>query len=297
MILQGGARRLYTRGPSMCMPHATWQSRPLLSPSHMADLRLAAATMTGPQRRALEAEMPVTYGGGNPLRAEAVFGWGRQPVARGLAERRTGLICRGAQAACRGRKRWEEQHPQAAQALRQRADAHAHHAPTFRTSWTSTRLTAQAACKAREDQGESEDPWPSPRTMAEVLKRLGFRVRKVVKAKPHKKSKEPDALFDTRKKKMPKRGQQARSNACGWTVKRRCKAARLPVVVAPVATTEPGITLGAARSSMGLVGSWRKRAVRGASPWAAPRKRVTASSRRSPLSGTRCLIQSRRTRV
>ena len=82
--------------------------------------------------------------------ADAVFGWGRQTVALGLAERRTGLICLGAHAACRGRKRWEEQHPQAAQALRQLADAHAPHDPTFRTSVTSTRRTAQAAFKALE---------------------------------------------------------------------------------------------------------------------------------------------------
>ena len=129
----------------MCMSHATLQSRPSLSPSQIADLRLAASKMTGPQRRAFEAEMTLQYCGGNPLRAETVFGWGRQTVALGLAERRTGIICLGAQAACSGRKRWEEQPPQAAQALRQLAEAHAQQDPTFRTSLTSTRLTAQAA--------------------------------------------------------------------------------------------------------------------------------------------------------
>jgi hypothetical protein len=36
--------------------------------------------------------------------------------------------------------------------------------------------------------------------MAEVLNRRGLRLRKVVKAKPHKKIKETDALFDHRKK-------------------------------------------------------------------------------------------------
>jgi len=129
----------------MCMSHATLQSRPSLSPSQIADLRLAASKMTGPQRRAFEAEMTLKYCGGNPLMAETIFGWGRQTVALGLAERRTGIICLGAQAACSGRKRWEEQPPQAAQALRQLADAHAQQDPTFRTSLTSTRLTAQAA--------------------------------------------------------------------------------------------------------------------------------------------------------
>jgi len=108
MILQECERRLYSRGPLMCMPHATLQSRPSQSPSQIADLRLAASKMTGPTRRAFEAEMTLKYCGGNPLMAEAIFGWGRQTVALGLAERQTGIICLGAQSACSGRKRWEE---------------------------------------------------------------------------------------------------------------------------------------------------------------------------------------------
>ena len=40
----------------MSMHHATLASLPLPSPSQMADLRLAASTMTGPTRRAFEAE-------------------------------------------------------------------------------------------------------------------------------------------------------------------------------------------------------------------------------------------------
>ena len=197
----------------MSMHHATLDSLPLPSPSQIADLRLAASKMTGPARRAFEAEMTLKYCAGNPLMAEAVFGWGRQTVALGLAERRSGLICRGSQSAFSGRKRWEEQHPQAAQALRDLAEAHAQQDPTFRTCLTYTRLTAQAALQALRDQGYREDHLPSPSTMAEVLNRTGFRLRKVLKAKPQKKSKETDAIFDHMKKKMPKRRPQARSNA------------------------------------------------------------------------------------
>ena len=138
--------------------------------------------------------------GGNPLMAEAVFGWGRQTVALGLAERRTGIMCRGAQSACSGRKRWEERQPQVAEALRQLADVQAQQDPTFRTSLTYTRLTAKAALEALRAQGYREELLPSPSTMAEVLNRLGFRLRKVVTAKPQKKSKETDAIFDHRKK-------------------------------------------------------------------------------------------------
>jgi hypothetical protein len=58
----------------MYMPHAPLPSQPSLSPSQVADLRLAASNMTGPTRRAFEAEMTLKYCGGTPLMAEVVFG-------------------------------------------------------------------------------------------------------------------------------------------------------------------------------------------------------------------------------
>ena len=184
----------------MCMQDITFQSQPSLTPSQIADLRLAASKLSGPERRSFEAEMTLKYCEGNPLKAEAVFGWERQTVALGLAEKRSGIICLGAHSVFSGRKRWEEQHPQAAQALRDLADAHAQQEPTFPTSLTYTRLTAQSALKALREQGYSEEELPSPTTMAEVLNRMGYRLRKVMKAKPQKKIKETDAIFDNIKK-------------------------------------------------------------------------------------------------
>jgi hypothetical protein len=49
--------------------------------------------------------------------------------------------------------------------------------------------------------------------MAIVLKRLGFRLRKVLKAKPQKKIAQTDAIFDNIKKKTRRRRPQAPSNA------------------------------------------------------------------------------------
>ena len=168
--------------------------------------------MTGARRRAFQAEMTVKYCEGNARLAETVFGWGRHTVALGLAERRTGVRCLGAQSAFSGRKRWEDRHPQVAQALRQLADAHAQQDPTFRTSLASTRLTAKAARNALREQGYEEDQLPSPSTMAEVLNRMGFRLRKVVKATPQKKLPETDAIVDNIKKKTPKPRHRATSS-------------------------------------------------------------------------------------
>ena len=43
--------------------------------------------------------------------------------------------------------------------------------------------------------GISETQLPSASTMAEVLNRMGYRLRKVLKAKPQKKIPETDAIF------------------------------------------------------------------------------------------------------
>jgi Rhodopirellula transposase DDE domain len=184
---------------------STLESHAPLRLSQIAALRLAASKMTGATRRAFQAEMALKYCGGDPLLAEPRFGWGRHTVAVGLAERRTGIICLGAPAAFSGRKPWEDTQPEAAEALRRLAAAHAQQDPTFRTTLAYTRLTAKAALAALQVQGYSEDQLPSPSTMAAVLNRLGFRLRKVVKAKPQKKIAETDAIVAPIEKKLTRR--------------------------------------------------------------------------------------------
>jgi DDE family transposase len=171
-----------------------------VSSQQIANLRLAAAQMSGAKRRAFQAEMAEQYCASNPRQAERLFGWGRETVEVGLAERRTGVTCIGAQPAFSGRKRWEEQHPQAAAALCSLAEAHAQQDPTFRTSLAYTRLTAKAAGAALRAQGVPKKHVPAPSTMATILNRLGFRLRKVLKAKPQKKIAQTDAIFENLKK-------------------------------------------------------------------------------------------------
>lgn len=182
-------------------------SVPSLGSGQIQDLRLAASKMTGAARRAFQAEMTVKYCHGSARQAETVFGWNRDAVAVGLAEQRTGILCVGAQAAYSGRLRWEEKQPQVAEALRGLAEAHAQQDPTFRSSVAYTRLTAQAALSALREQGFREEQLPAPSTMAGVLNRLGYRLRKVVKAKPRKKIQQTDAIFANIKKKTKRRMQ------------------------------------------------------------------------------------------
>jgi len=157
--------------------------------------------MSGAERRAFQAAMALKYCQGNARLAERVFGWGRETVQLGLNEHRTGVICQGAQAACSGDKLWEEKHPEVAQALWALAELHSQQDPTFRTLLSYTRLTAAEALKQLRAQGFQKDQLPSPSTMAEVLNRNGYRLRKVLKAKPLKKLPETDAIFANIKEK------------------------------------------------------------------------------------------------
>ncbi|MGR3280632.1 ISAzo13-like element transposase-related protein, partial [Acaryochloris marina NIES-2412] len=64
----------------------------------MEDLRLASSILLGAKRRSFQAEMALKYCGGSARCTERVFGWGRNNVALGLEEKRTGMTCIGAQA-------------------------------------------------------------------------------------------------------------------------------------------------------------------------------------------------------
>lgn len=166
-----------------------------LSASQIEDLKLASAKMLGAERRSFQAAMALKYCGGSARQAERVFGWGRDTVQLGLHELRTDVVCLGAQAAYCGNMLWEERHPEVAAALFALAESHAQQDPTFRSTLAYTRLTAAEALRQLRLQGFGEGQLPSPSTMAEVLNRNGYRLRKVVKAKPQKKRPETDAIF------------------------------------------------------------------------------------------------------
>ena len=182
----------------------------MLAAQQIEDLRLAAAQMTGAARRAFQAEMTLKYCHGSARFAETVLGWSRKAVEGGLAERRTGIVCLSGHAAWSGRKRWEEQYPEAAETLRTVAEAHAQQDPTFRTTVAYTRLTAKAAGEALRGQGIAEAQRPAASTMAKVLNRLGYRLRKVLKAKPQKKIAETEAIFANLKKRRRESGDPRR---------------------------------------------------------------------------------------
>lgn len=159
-----------------------------LTRTQIKDLHFACSKMTGVRRRAFQAEIAIKYCQGSARLTDYVFGWGRNTVTTGLAEKRTGIICVGAQSGFSGRKRWQVLHPEATAALRELAEAHCQQEPSFASSIAFTRLTAAAAIEHLKQQGFPPEQLPSPSVMAQVLNRLGYRLRTILKAKPKKSS-------------------------------------------------------------------------------------------------------------
>ena len=143
--------------------------------------------------------MTLKYCNSNKRKAEVVFGWGRKTIEAGLGEKHTGIICIGAQSVI-GRIRWEEREPEACAELRRIAEARSQQYPTFRST-ADTGLTAEAALNFLREKGFAAEHLPSAGSMAAILNRMGYRLRKAVKAKPLKKIKQTDAIFENIKEK------------------------------------------------------------------------------------------------
>ena len=70
--------------------------------------------------------------------------------------------------------------------LGQIAESDSQQDPTFKSSLAYTRLTATSPLEKLKEQGFTQEQLPCASTMAQVLNRMGYGLRKVVKAKPEK---------------------------------------------------------------------------------------------------------------
>lgn len=162
---------------------------------HDALLRAAARRLTGHQRRLFLAEVTLQLCDGNPRQAERRFGWGRETVATGLHELRGGIRCLENFAA-RARPRWEQKHPQRAQDIRAIVEPRTHADPELKSERRYTNLSAAEVLQAlRDEKGYAEQDLPKERTMRDILNRMNYRLKRVQKAKPLKKTEHTDAIF------------------------------------------------------------------------------------------------------
>lgn len=151
-------------------------------------LKNAARKMTGASRRAYLADVTLELCEGNARHAERVFGWGRGTITKGLREQATGIQCVDAYAQ-RGRKKTEVTQPQLGEDIRRIVDPKSHADPKFQTPFAYTRVTARAV---REEllvhQGYTAEEVPSETTIGKMLNRFDYRLKRIQKTTPLKKT-------------------------------------------------------------------------------------------------------------
>jgi hypothetical protein len=159
-------------------------------------IRSAAQRLKGHQRRLFQAEVADALCGGNPRAAETRFGWGRESVRTGQHEALSGIRCvedfRAGGALAR-----EEKDPQLAADVRSIVEPPTQADPELKSSRRYTNLSAGEVLQAlRSQKGYGDDRLPSERSMRDVLNRLGYRIKRIQKARPLKKTEDTDAVFD-----------------------------------------------------------------------------------------------------
>jgi Rhodopirellula transposase DDE domain len=166
-------------------------------------IQSAAKLLAGHKRRQFQAETALKYCDGSARQAEKVFGWGRVAVDTGLHELRTGIRCLDAYE-LRGRKKSEELCPKLIDYIHGLVEPQAQADPKFQTSFAFTRITAKAVRDALQAVPDLKDAVPCRQTVGELLNRLGYRLRRVLKTRPEKKFPKPTPSFKTSKPLVPK---------------------------------------------------------------------------------------------
>src|SRR6266545_780385 len=158
-------------------------------------LRLAARTLTGHRRRLFQAEVTRVLCAGHARRAERRFGWGRANVETGLHELDSGIRC-VENFATRGRRRREDLNPQLAAAIRDLVEPHTQADPELKSDRRYTNLsTREVRERLQTEKGHALAELPSERTLRDILNRMGYRLKRIQKGKPLKKTAATDAIF------------------------------------------------------------------------------------------------------
>jgi len=161
-------------------------------------LLLAAKQLRGSTRRIFLAQVCDTLCEGSPRKTEQRFGWGRETVEKGLADRALTAQERATRPSSgnKGRVAWEIRDPQMAIDIRLIAEPRTQSDPELKSERCYTNLSAAEVLTALQEKGYTLAKLPSERTMRDILNRMNYRLKRIQKGKPLKKTEATDAIFE-----------------------------------------------------------------------------------------------------
>ena len=155
----------------------------------------ACKRLTGVKRRAYQADITMEYFDGSEHKAEREMGWWRESVKKGLKESQSGIRCVDNYQG-RGRNRTEDKIPGIKEDIISLVEPQTQADPSMKSSLTYTRITGKALRKALiNEKGYNDEDLPTEETLSNILNRMGYNLKRVLKSKPAKKIKEVDEIF------------------------------------------------------------------------------------------------------
>jgi hypothetical protein len=150
-----------------------------------------AKELKGPRRRLFMAKTVRAMGRGGQRWAEEHLGWARGTIRKGTHELDSGMTCVDA-TSCRRRKRAEERLPNLLDDIREIADGQSQADPKFQTDRLFTRISAaEVRRRLIAEKGYTDEEPPTQQTINTKLNMLGYRLTKVAKCRPQKRSRRP----------------------------------------------------------------------------------------------------------
>jgi hypothetical protein len=150
-----------------------------------------AKALKGSQKRLFMARAVTAMGRGGQRWAEEHLHWSRVTVRKGVRELQTGLTCVDAFSA-RGRRPVEGRLPRLLDDIKDIADGQSQADPRFQTDRLFTRISAaEVRRQLITRKGYTDAELPTQQTINTKLNVLGYRLTRVAKCRPQKKSSRP----------------------------------------------------------------------------------------------------------
>lgn len=147
-----------------------------------------ANNLKGPAKRKFMAGIANAQGWGGVSKVNRELGWNRGTVAKGRKELASGVDIIDNFSA-RGRKKAEEHFPSLLDDIREIVDSQSQTDPSFKTTRLYRRVTvAEVRRQLIEKKGYDPETLPAERTLCQKLDDLGYKLARVQKCKPKKRS-------------------------------------------------------------------------------------------------------------
>jgi hypothetical protein len=151
----------------------------------------AAKAPKGSRKRLFMAKTVQVIGRGGQRWAEDNLGWCRDTIRKGTHELESGITCVDASSA-RRRKPAEEHLPRLLDDIRDIVDGQSQADPKFQTRRLFTRISAaEVRSRLITRKGYTDDQLPTQQTINRKLNMLGYRLTRVAKCRPQKRSRRP----------------------------------------------------------------------------------------------------------